>query len=99
MSVARSFRLVTAIALATVAVTQVSAQQPVIARLVSEPAKLTMRAGETQAFKVTAYDANGNVIPNPSLRISAPRSSVTVSGNNAKALAGREFHHQRQLGE
>ena len=91
MSVARSFRLVTALVLATVAVTQVSAQQPVIARLVAEPARLTMRAGETQAFKVTAYDANGNVIANPTLRISAPRSSVTVSGNNAKALQAGNF--------
>jgi hypothetical protein len=95
MSVARSLRVVSSIALVLLVsaahTAQVAAQQPTIARLVAEPAKLVMKAGETQPFKVIAYDANGNVIANPSLRFAAPRQSVSVTNNAAKALVAGNF--------
>ena len=36
-----------------------------VARLVAEPASLTMRTGETRPFTVVAVDAQGNVVASP----------------------------------
>ena len=74
MNVARNLRFVTT-AMGMVAIAPllssprltaqqpVAAAQPAVARLVAEPARITIRAGESQPYKVTAYDAQGKEIP------------------------------------
>ena len=62
--------------------TSVSAQQqsmPAVARLTIQPDSLVLKAGDTVTIKVTAYDASGNVVPDPSLRIVGPRRALAVS--------------------
>ena len=49
---------------------------PAIARLVVEPAKLVLKAGEVLPFKITAYDAQGAIIPNPAVRVTGPRTAL-----------------------
>ena len=60
-------------------VTLAAAQEVPVARLVAEPAKIVIKAGETQPFKVTAYDAQGRVIPNAQIRVSGPRRALSFS--------------------
>lgn len=61
-----------------------------VARLVAEPASLTMRTGETRPFTVVAVDAQGNVVADAPLRVSGPRGAVLVRDGEVKALkAGR----------
>jgi WD40 repeat protein len=66
-------------------------QQPVIARLVAEPARINMKAGETLPFKVTAYDAQGNVIPNPQVRTSGPRRALAFGEGTITARDAGTF--------
>ncbi|MGH7713115.1 MAG: Ig-like domain-containing protein [Gemmatimonadaceae bacterium] len=62
-----------------------AAQQPVVARLVAEPARLTLKAGQSAAFKVTAYDAQGNVIRDAQVRVSAPRMALSFGDGQVTA--------------
>ena len=48
-----------------------AAAQSAVARLVAEPARITIRAGESQPYKITAYDAQGKEIPNAVVRVDA----------------------------
>ena len=66
--------------------------QPVIARLVAEPARVTMRAGQSVPLKVTAYDAQGKVIPNAQVFVFGPRLAVTYSDGALKALRAGSFN-------
>ena len=74
-----------------IASAQQPAQQPVIARLVAEPARINMKAGETLPFKVTAYDAQGNVIPNPQVRTSGPRRALAFGEGTITARDAGSF--------
>jgi len=59
-----------------------------VSRMTIEPASLTMKAGETAKITITAYGANGQVIPSPLVRSFGPRGKVQVSANgDVKALA------------
>jgi hypothetical protein len=49
-----------------------------VARLVAEPARISVRVGDSAAFKVVAYDAAGRVIPNATVRVTGPRRTVAV---------------------
>ena len=62
-----------------------------IARLVAEPATLTLRAGETRPLAVTAYDAAGRAIADPQLRVSGPRSALYVADGQVKGLTAGKF--------
>lgn len=62
------------------------AQVPV-ARLVAEPATVTMRTGESVAVKITAYDAAGKVIPDATVRVNLPRTSGTYTDGKITAFA------------
>ena len=44
-----------------------------VAKIVAEPASLTMRTGESVDLKITAYDAAGKPIPNAIVRVNLPR--------------------------
>jgi hypothetical protein len=92
MNVARRLRHVT-VALWASAVTGpvVAAQQPAVARLVAEPASLTLETGQTVPLKVTAYDARGNVIPDAAVRVTGPRRSVSYSDGKLTAISVGRF--------
>jgi hypothetical protein len=60
-----------------------------VAKLVAEPASLTLRAGESVALKVTAYDAAGKPIPDAIVRVNMPRrSGIYTDGKVTGFLAG-----------
>jgi hypothetical protein len=68
-----------------------AAQQPAvsqarIARLVAEPASVELKAGETAPIRVTAYDASGNTVADPPLRISGARGGLAISAEGVKGL-------------
>ncbi|MBV6519932.1 MAG: hypothetical protein MNPFHGCM_00035 [Gemmatimonadaceae bacterium] len=67
------------------------AQDVTVARLVAEPAKLTLKAGETVPFKVRAYDAQGKEIPDPLLRVTGPRTAVQVGEERLTGLRAGSF--------
>ncbi len=61
-----------------------------VAKLVAEPASLTLRAGQTVPFKVRAYDAAGKEIPSPFVRVNAGTRAVRFSDSTVTAtVAGR----------
>src|SRR5687768_13326983 len=95
--VMRSVGLVTMVAglLTLLAVTTVPAQQqPAVARLVAEPARITMRAGEELKFRVIAYDAQGNVIPNAAVRVTGPRMALAFEDSVIRAFRAGNFTAQ-----
>jgi hypothetical protein len=55
-----------------------AAAQPraAVARLVAEPARVNLKVGDSLAFKVTAYDAQGKEIPDAPVRVGGPRMAV-----------------------
>ena len=65
---------------------------PAVVRLVASPAKISMQAGDSIAFKVTAYDAQGNVIPNAPVRVGGPRRSVEFGDTYVKAFVAGSFN-------
>ncbi|MDQ6828729.1 MAG: Ig-like domain-containing protein, partial [Gemmatimonadota bacterium] len=65
--------------------------QPVVAKLVAEPTSLTMKAGESVPFKVTAYDAAGNVITDAFVRVGGPRMAIQFGDGMAKAVTAGIF--------
>ena len=93
-----SRRLTMAFAATTVAapVVRVAAQQatqpePAVARLVAEPARVNLKVGDSVAFKVTAYDAKGNVLPNAAIRVGGPRMAVYFGDGIVRALRAGSF--------
>ena len=68
------------------------ATPPVVAKLVAEPARVTMRAGQTVPVKVTAYDAQGKEIPGAQVFVFGPRLAVTYSDGKLKALRAGSFN-------
>ena len=101
MNVTRRPRLVTTAILAIIAALALPARPafaqqtetppPVVARLVAEPASLTLQAGQMAELKVTAYDAQGNVIADPPLRVSAPRGALYFTEEGIKGLRAGQF--------
>jgi hypothetical protein len=102
MNVIRAPRFVRVLALSTVVligsgVRGASAQQPAtppptpVARLMIDPANLTLVAGQTGTVKLTAYDAQGNVIPSPALRISGPRSALQIGAGEIRGILAGDY--------
>jgi hypothetical protein len=65
--------------------------QQAVARLVATPSSLTIEAGQTATFEVTAYDARGNVIADAPVRVSGPRTALRVSNGRVLALAAGRY--------
>src|SRR5207248_3774659 len=63
-----------------------TADGPPVAKLVAEPGRLVMKVGDSLAFKVTAYDAQGNVIPDAAVRVGGPRMAVFFGDGIVKAF-------------
>ena len=67
------------------------AEPPRVARIVAEPASLTLVAGQSVPLKITAYDAAGNVIENPPLRSSGPRRVLRYSNGQLTGLQAGKY--------
>ncbi len=106
MNVTRIPRFVSmAIAFAAVSPNVIVAQQPAapaqgaaaqtpsprVARIVAEPASLTLTAGEAVPFSITAYDSAGAVIQNPALRTSGPRGVLRVADGKLTAIRAGKY--------
>lgn len=52
---------------------------------------MTMQAGDSLPFKVTAYDAQGKVIPDAPVRVGGPRMAVSFSDGQVKAFRAGTF--------
>jgi hypothetical protein len=93
MNVVRSLRFVTAAIGATLALSSaVQAQYTAgVVKLVAEPARLTLRAGESVALKVTALDAQGKVVPDAELRIAGPRGAVQYGDGTLRAIKAGSY--------
>ncbi len=63
----------------------------VAARLVAEPAKITIRAGESQPFTVTAYDAAGTAIVSAVIRVGGPRQAVAFADGQVRAFRAGSY--------
>ena len=61
------------------------ATAPVIAKVVADPAHVTMKAGQTVPLKITAYDAQGNVIANAQVSVGGPRLAIAWSNGQLTA--------------
>ena len=90
MSPSRSVTLLAAFLLPAALGAQ-DAPPPAVARIVVEPASLTLRVGDSVGIKATAYDAQGNAISVPSMRIGAPRNALQVSRTGVTALAAGDY--------
>jgi hypothetical protein len=92
MNVTHDSRFVTVLGLAVAALgaplATLTGQQPspVVARLVAQPASLTIQAGQTAPLQVTAYDAQGNVLADARIRVSGPRAALRVRDSGVQAL-------------
>ncbi|MGQ0714730.1 MAG: Ig-like domain-containing protein [Gemmatimonadaceae bacterium] len=62
-----------------------------VARIVAEPASLTLVAGQGVPLKITAYDSAGNVIQNPMLRSSGPRGVLRFSNGQLTGLKAGKY--------
>ena len=96
MNAPRAFNLFRSLGFATLLPSLcVTAQEPgrsaAIVRLVAEPAKLVMQAGDSAIFKVIAYDASGNVVQNANVRVGGPRRSIMFSDGHVKAFEAGSF--------
>src|SRR6478736_6083109 len=74
-----------------VAAQQVTQPEPAVAKLVAEPVKLTLKVGDSVAFKITAYDAKGVVLPDAGIRVGGPRTAVYFGEGFARALRAGSF--------
>ena len=93
MNVAHCIRIATAAAAATLALPQgLRAQYTAgVVKVVAEPARITMKAGESVALKVTAYDSAGKVVADAPLRVSGPREAVRYADGRLTALRAGSY--------
>ena len=67
------------------------AGDPPVARLVAEPAAIVLKAGESTAFRVRAYAADGREIANPFVRVTAGTRAVRFTDTTVTATAAGRF--------
>ena len=97
MNVAHTLRFVTTrLALLSVALSvpdaRIASQQPAaVARLVADPARITIRAGESQPYTITAYDAQGRVIADAPVRVGGPRAAVAFANGQVRAFKAGSY--------
>ncbi len=93
MNVVRCIRLATAAVVTTLALSPtLHAQYSAgVVKLVAEPARMTMKAGESVALTVTAYDSAGKVVADAPVRVSGPREAVRYSDGRLTALRAGSY--------
>src|SRR5687767_13734200 len=67
------------------------APTPRVARIVAEPASLTLTAGQAVPFSITAYDSTGAVIQNAPLRTSGPRGVLRYANGQVTAVRAGKY--------
>jgi hypothetical protein len=65
--------------------------QQAVVRLVAEPSQLILRAGEERPFRVVAYDAAGNVVPDAAVRVGGPRMALFFGEGVVRALRAGDY--------
>jgi hypothetical protein len=70
---------------------QATQPEPNVARLVAEPARVNLKVGDSLAFKVTAYDSAGRVLPNAAVRVGGPRMAVYFGDGIVRGLRAGSF--------
>ena len=91
MNFIRNHRWLGCIALALLPLGALRAQDNPVVKLVAEPARLTLKAGETVPLKVRAFDAQGKEVANPQLRVSGPRLAVLVGEGSVQGLRAGSY--------
>jgi hypothetical protein len=93
MNVARCIRIVTAATTMTLGVSSgLLAQYTAgVVRLVAEPASITMKAGESVPLKITAYNAQGQVVADAPLRVGGPREAVRYADGRLSGLRAGSY--------
>ena len=76
---------------ASQAVAQAAPLQATIAKIVAEPNRITIRAGETQKIRITAYDSAGRLIPDAVVRVGGPRNAVAFSNGEVRAFKAGSY--------
>ncbi len=90
MNVGRQLTRVLGLAAMVITARTLGAQAEV-ARIVVEPMKVTMQAGQTVPLKITAFDAQGKEIANPAIRASGPRGSIRIADGKLTAMRAGSF--------
>jgi hypothetical protein len=62
-----------------------------VAKLVAEPARVSLRTGESVALKIIAYDAAGKVIPDATVRVNMPRLSGAYADGKVTGFQAGSF--------
>ncbi|HEX4936774.1 MAG TPA: Ig-like domain-containing protein, partial [Gemmatimonadaceae bacterium] len=93
MNVARSLCFVTtALVLASPLARSAHAQYAQgVVKIVAEPARLTLKAGETVPLKVTALDKDGKEVSDAMVRVGGPRDAVRYADGQLTALRAGSF--------
>ncbi|TFG47563.1 MAG: hypothetical protein E4H38_07920, partial [Gemmatimonadales bacterium] len=86
MPIGRTVRVAALLTLLSVPALFAQDAAPAVTRLVAEPSSITLQAGETVPFKLIAYDAQGLVVGNPSIRGSGARSGIQLTREWVKGL-------------
>lgn len=68
-----------------------NAEPPVVAKITAEPARVTMRAGQTVPLKITAFDARGREIPDAQIRVTGPRGAIRFDDGELSASRAGSF--------
>jgi plastocyanin len=62
-----------------------------VVRLVAEPAKVTVQAGQSVPFTVKALDAQGNVVADAPMRVGGPRGAVWVEDGELRGIRAGSY--------
>ena len=89
-SVDRAMRAAAFLALSAVAASTLAAQSEPVARLVAEPASITLQAGDSAALRIRAYDARGREIANATVRVFGARRAVAYGDGMVRAFQAGE---------
>lgn len=68
-----------------------AAQDSVVAKLVAEPASAKLRAGDSLAVTVKAYNASGQALPNAEIRVFAARRGVAFGDGKIRAFQAGNY--------
>ena len=91
-SVSRAILGAALFALPAVATTTAAAQQDTtIAKLVAEPASVKLRAGDSLAVAVKAYDASGKEVRNAPIRVFGSRRAVAYGDGMVRAFQAGSY--------
>ncbi|MGQ0764688.1 MAG: Ig-like domain-containing protein [Gemmatimonadota bacterium] len=88
----KSFLKVSSLAVLSLATAgTAAAQDPQVVRLTAEPARVTMKTGQTVPLKVVAYDDQGRVIENAFVRVTGPRGALRITDGQINAARAGSF--------